>query len=223
FSHNFSNIYRSVLKSKHMKKFFDYMQIIEFDVASDATETFKELMTRHKSTVSEFLVENYDWFLTEFSAKLLESANYITIRQDIKILGYILLNLSNSALMTCYVGSKDNLRILMNLLREASKNTQLDAFHAFKLFVANRNKPTDIINIIMVNRSKLLHFFASFKVDKENEQFEADKAQVAKEIAELKAKGPLFSAELHKFPAGHLPIYDHSGHLMITEKNHRTR
>lgn len=34
----------------------------------------------------------------------------------------------------------------------------------------------------------------------EDEQFEADKAQVVKEIAELEAKGPLFSAELHKFP-----------------------
>jgi len=34
----------------------------------------------------------------------------------------------------------------------------------------------------------------------EDEQFEADKAQVVKEIAELEAKGPLFSGELHKFP-----------------------
>ncbi|PHT44021.1 putative-like protein [Capsicum baccatum] len=168
---------RSVLKSKHMIQFFDYMQIPEFDVAADATATFKELMTRHKSTVSEFLVENYDW-----------------------LLGDILLDRSNSAVMTRYVGSKDNLRILMNLLREASKNIQLDAFHVFKLFVANRNKPTDIVNIIVVNRSKLLRFFASFRIDKEDEQFEADKAQVVKEIAELEAKGPLFSAELHKFP-----------------------
>ncbi|KAM3396331.1 putative MO25-like protein isoform X2 [Capsicum galapagoense] len=191
---------RSVLKSKHMKQFFDYMQIPEFDVAADATATFKELMTRHKSTVSQFLVENYDWFFTEFNAKLLESANYITRRQAIKLLGDILLDRSNSAVMTRYVGSKDNLRILMNLLREASKNIQLDAFHVFKLFVANRNKPTDIVNIIVVNRSKLLRFFASFRIDKEDEQFEADKAQVVKEIAELEAKGPLFSAELHKFP-----------------------
>ncbi|KAJ8532536.1 hypothetical protein K7X08_012459 [Anisodus acutangulus] len=191
---------RYVLKSEHMKKFFDHMQIPEFDVAADATATFKELMTRHKSTVAEFLFENYDWFFTEFNAKLLESSNYITRRQAIKLLGDILLDRSNSAVMTRYVSSKDNLRILMNLLREASKNIQLDAFHVFKLFVANRNKPSDIINIIVANRSKLLRFFASFKIDKEDEQFEADKAQVVKEIAELEAKGPLFSGELHKFP-----------------------
>ncbi|XP_059282810.1 putative MO25-like protein At5g47540 isoform X3 [Lycium ferocissimum] len=168
---------RYVLKSEHMKKFFDHMQIPEFDVAADATATFKELMTRHKSTVAEFLFENYDWFFPEFNAKLLESANYITRRQAIKLLGDILLDRSNSAVMTRYVSSKDNLRILMNLLREASKNIQLDAFHVFKLFVANRNKPSDIINIIVANRSKLLRFFASFRIDKD-EQFEADKAQV---------------------------------------------
>ncbi|XP_010324291.1 putative MO25-like protein At5g47540 isoform X1 [Solanum lycopersicum] len=197
---------RYVLNSEHMKKFFDHMQIPEFDVAADATATFKELMTRHKSTVAEFLSENYDWFFVEFNAKLLESANYITRRQAIKLLGDILLDRSNSAVMTRYVSSKDNLRILMNLLREASKNIQLDAFHVFKLFVANRNKPTDIVNIIVANRSKLLRFFASFRIDKEHclfaedEQFEADKAQVVKEIAELEAKGPLFSGELHKFP-----------------------
>ncbi|XP_070037626.1 putative MO25-like protein At5g47540 isoform X3 [Nicotiana tomentosiformis] len=176
---------RYVLRSEHMKRFFDYMQIPEFDVAADATATFKELMTRHKSTIAEFLFENYDWFFTEFNAKLLESANYITRRQAIK---------------------------------ESSKNIQLDAFHVFKLFVANRNKPSDIVNILVANRSKLLRFFASFRIDKEyclfaeDEQFEADKAQVVKEIAELEAIGPLFSGELHKFP----PTPTASGELYKT-------
>ncbi|XP_009625972.1 putative MO25-like protein At5g47540 isoform X1 [Nicotiana tomentosiformis] len=209
---------RYVLRSEHMKRFFDYMQIPEFDVAADATATFKELMTRHKSTIAEFLFENYDWFFTEFNAKLLESANYITRRQAIKLLGDILLDRSNSPVMTRYVSSKDNLRILMNLLRESSKNIQLDAFHVFKLFVANRNKPSDIVNILVANRSKLLRFFASFRIDKEyclfaeDEQFEADKAQVVKEIAELEAIGPLFSGELHKFP----PTPTASGELYKT-------
>lgn len=39
------NICRYVLKSKHMKKFFDYMQIPEFDVAADATATFKVIIS----------------------------------------------------------------------------------------------------------------------------------------------------------------------------------
>ncbi|KAL3503576.1 hypothetical protein ACH5RR_038025 [Cinchona calisaya] len=178
---------RYVLKSVHMKKFFDYIQLPNFDVAADATATFKELMTRHKSTIAEFLAENYSWFFAEFNSKLLESANYITRRQAVKLLGNILLDRSNAAVMVRYVSSKDNLRILMNLLRETSKSIQLDAFHVFKLFVANLNKPSDIINILVANRSKLLRFFAGFRTDREDEAFEADKAQVIKEISLLEA------------------------------------
>lgn len=85
-----------------------------------------------------------------------------------------------------------------------------------QLFVANQNKPADIVGVLVANRSKLLRLFAGFKLDKgsivnlnwvcnihdilnslfklliwdfflvaEDEQFEADKAQVVKEIAAL--------------------------------------
>ncbi|KAA3489005.1 Proteinase inhibitor I25, cystatin [Gossypium australe] len=164
---------RYVLESEHMKKFYDYIQLPNFDIAADAAATFKELLTRHKSTVAEFLSKNYDWFFAEYNSKLLESTNYITRRQaikDAKLLGDILLDRSNSAVMTRYVSSRDNLRILMNLLR---------------LFAANQNKPPDIVSILVANKSKLLRLFADFKTDKADEQFEADKAQVVKEIAAL--------------------------------------
>ncbi|CAA3017775.1 MO25 At5g47540 [Olea europaea subsp. europaea] len=179
---------RYVLESEHMKKFFDYIQLPNFDIASDAVATFKELLTRHKSTVAEFLSKNYDWFFAEYNSKLLESTNYITRRQAVKLLGDILLDRSNSAVMTRYVSSRDNLRILMNLLRESSKSIQIEAFHVFKLFAANQNKPPDIVSILVTNRSKLLRLFADFKTEKEDEQFEADKALVVKEIAALEPK-----------------------------------
>ncbi|XP_052303864.1 putative MO25-like protein At5g47540 isoform X5 [Populus trichocarpa] len=177
---------RYVLESPNVKKFFDYIQLPYFDISADAAATFKELLTRHKSTVAEFLSKNYDWFFAEFNSKLLESTNYITRRQAVKLLGDILLDRSNAVVMTRYVSSRDNLRILMNLLRqESSKSIQIEAFHVFKLFAANQNKPPDIVNILVANRSKLLRLFADFKIDKEDEQFEADKAQVVREIAAL--------------------------------------
>ncbi|TMW90737.1 putative MO25-like protein At5g47540 [Solanum lycopersicum] len=182
------SVARYVLESEHVKKFFDYIQLPNFDIAADAAATFKELLTRHKSTVAEFLSKNYDWFFAEYNSKLLESSNYITRRQAIKLLGDILLDRSNAAVMTRYVSSRDNLRILMNLLRESSKSIQIEAFHVFKLFAANKNKPSDIVSILIANRSKLLRLFADFKTDKEDEQFEADKAQVVKEIAALETK-----------------------------------
>ncbi|KAI5414474.1 hypothetical protein KIW84_040103 [Lathyrus oleraceus] len=177
-----------VLESPHMKKFFDYIQIPNFDIAADAAATFKELMTRHKSTVAEFLSNNYEWFFDEYNSKLLESSNYITRRQAVKLLGDMLLDRSNAAVMTRYVSSRDNLRILMNLMRESSKSIQIEAFHVFKLFAANQKKPPDIIGILVTNRNKLLRLLGDLKIDKEDEQFEADKAQVIKEIADLEPR-----------------------------------
>ncbi|CAN4095966.1 unnamed protein product [Withania somnifera] len=182
------SVARYVLESEHVKKFFHYIQLPNFDIAADAAATFKELLTRHKSTVAEFLSKNYDWFFAEYNSKLLESSNYITRRQAIKPLGDILLDRSNSAVMTRYVSSRENLRILMNLLRDSSKSIQIEAFRVFKLFAANKNKPSDIVSILVANRSKLLRLFADFKTDKEDQQFEADKAQVVKEIAALETK-----------------------------------
>ncbi|XP_072990397.1 putative MO25-like protein At5g47540 isoform X3 [Typha latifolia] len=176
------SIARYILESEHMKKFFVFIQLPNFDIASDAFATFKELLTRHKSTVTEFLSKNYDWFFAEFNLKLLSSDNYITRRQAIKLLGDMLLDRSNSAVMVRYVSLKDNLMILMNLLRESSKNIQVDAFH---LFAANQNKPPEIVSILLTNKSKLLRFLTGFQIDKEDEQFEADKIQVVKEISAL--------------------------------------
>ncbi|KAK6947020.1 Mo25-like [Dillenia turbinata] len=181
-------IARYVLRSEHMKKFFDYIQLPNFDIAADAAATFKELLTRHKSTAAEFLSSNFDWFFAEYNSRLLQSTNYITRRQAVKLLGDILLDRSNSAVMVRYVSSKDNLRLLMNLLRESSKSIQIEAFHVFKLFVANQKKPPEIISILIANKSKLLRLLQELNIDKENEQFDADKAQVIREIFSLDAK-----------------------------------
>ncbi|CAN6988116.1 unnamed protein product [Brassica rapa subsp. trilocularis] len=154
----------------------------------------QELLTRQKSTVAEFLTKNEEWFFAEYNSKLLESSNYITRRQAIKLLGDILLDRSNSAVMTKYVSSMDNLRILMNLLRESSKTIQIEAFHLtdtimfVQLLVAKQKKPSDIINVLVANRNKLLRLLADLKLDKEDESFEADKAHVVSEIASLKPR-----------------------------------
>ncbi|XP_048490513.1 putative MO25-like protein At5g47540 isoform X2 [Beta vulgaris subsp. vulgaris] len=157
-----------VLESELLKKFFGFIQLPNFDIAADAAATFK--------------------FFAEYNSKLLESSNYITRRQAVKLLGDMLLDRSNAATMTKYVSSRDNLRILMNLLRESSKTIQIEAFHVFKLFAANQNKPADIVNILVANKSKLLRLLGDLKTDKEDEQFDADKAQVMQEIASLELK-----------------------------------
>eukprot|EP00250_Pteridium_aquilinum_P026418 c32979_g1_i1 orf=858-1880(-) len=179
---------RYVLESENLRKFFDYLEIPNFDVQSDAAATFRELLTRHKSTVAEFLTRNYDWFFGEYNSKLLKSPNYITRRQAVKLLSDILLDRANTGIMMRYVSSKDNLKIMMDLLREPSKNIQVESFHVFKIFVANAHKPPEIVSILLANRNKLLRFFSDFKTDKADEQFDIDKAQVLKEISGLEPK-----------------------------------
>ncbi|TKY57497.1 putative MO25 protein [Spatholobus suberectus] len=179
---------RHVLESEQMKTFFDYIQLPNFEIASDAVATFKELLTRHKSTVAEFLSKNYDWFFKEYNSQLLESSSYFTRRHAIKLLGDMLLDRSNSAVMVRYVSSLDNMRILMNLLRDSNKTIQFDTFHVFKLFVANQNKPPEVVSILVTNKHKLLQFLDTFNSDKADEQFQADKQQVISEIITLEHK-----------------------------------
>ncbi|TVU48235.1 hypothetical protein EJB05_07864 [Eragrostis curvula] len=176
---------RYVLGSQHVRKFFHYIQFPDFNISSDIFKTFKELLTRHKSTASEFLSKNYDWFFAEFNSKLLSSSNYIIRRQATQLLGDILLEKSNAEVMMRYVSTKEHLMILMNLLREQSKAVQLEAFHVFKLFVANKNKPPAIVSILRTNRSKLLRFLGDFTLDKEDQKFETDKAKVVSDILGL--------------------------------------
>ncbi|CAK9154980.1 unnamed protein product [Ilex paraguariensis] len=163
-----------ILDSEHMKELFDYIQDPNFGTASDAVATFKELLTRHRSTVAECLSRNYEWFFGEYNSKLMGSSNYITRWHAAKLLGQMLMDSANYSVM-----------LVMNLLRESSKNIQLEAFNLFKLFAANPNKSPEIVNVLVANRTKLLQFFGGFSFDKEDEQFVADKARVVEAISTL--------------------------------------
>ncbi|KAK9265747.1 hypothetical protein L1049_027308 [Liquidambar formosana] len=178
---------RHVLGSEqHMKRFLEYVQLPNYTFASHVGETLEVLLTRHRSTVAEFLSRNYDWFFAEFNSKLLESHNILTKYHALKLLGDMLLHPSSRDVMVRYVSSTDNLKIVMNLLKESSWSVQLNAFNVFKLFTANAHKPKGVVDILTLNKSKLLQFLDGFKLDKDGEQFEADKAQVIREIAPLK-------------------------------------
>ena len=51
---------------------------------ADAFLTFKDLLTRHKSMVAQFLSEHYDDFFLQYTT-LLQSDNYVTRRQSLKV------------------------------------------------------------------------------------------------------------------------------------------
>ncbi|KAK9767908.1 Hym1p [Basidiobolus ranarum] len=175
-----------LLLSPHFFKFFEYVEIGTFDVASDAFATFKELLTRHKQLMAPFLESNYDTFFDNYS-KLLNSENYITQRQSLKLLSEILLDRSNFNVMTKYISYPENLKLMMNLLRNPSKNIQFEAFHVFKVFVANPNKTQPIAEILKKNRDKLVIFLTNFQNQRQDdEQFNDEKTFLLKQIQDLR-------------------------------------
>lgn len=175
-----------MLSSDDFYNFFKYVEVSTFDIASDAFSTFKELLTKHKMLCAEFLENNYDRVFTHYQG-LLSSENYVTRRQSLKLLGELLLDRHNFSVMTRYISNPDNLKLMMNMLKEKSRNIQFEAFHVFKVFVANPNKPKPILDILLRNQEKLVDFLTKFHTDRyEDEQFNDEKAYLIKQIKELK-------------------------------------
>uniref|UniRef100_A0A6Q2Y5P8 Calcium binding protein 39-like n=1 Tax=Esox lucius TaxID=8010 RepID=A0A6Q2Y5P8_ESOLU len=153
-----------VLHSEHFHDFFGYVEMETFDIASDAFATFKDLLTRHKVLVAEYLEQNYD-----------------------SLLGELLLDRHNFTVMTRYISKPENLKLMMNLLRDKSPNIQFEAFHVFKVFVANPNKTQPIIDILLKNQTKLIDFLSNFQKDRtDDEQFNDEKTYLIKQIRDLK-------------------------------------
>ncbi|KAG5460457.1 MAG: calcium binding protein 39, isoform CRA_b, partial [Olpidium bornovanus] len=134
---------RSILHSPDFYRFFDYVEMSTFDIASDAFASFKDILTRHKPMVADYLDKQYD-----------------------DLLGETLLDRANFSVMTRYISSADNLKLMMNLLRDKSRNIQFEAFHVFKVFVANPNKKKPILDILQKNRDKLITFLSNFHNDR---------------------------------------------------------
>ena len=97
---------------------------------------------------------------------LLNSDNYVTKRQSLKLLGELLLDRHNFSVMTKYISNPDNLKLMMMMLKEKSRNIQFEAFHVFKVFVANPNKPKAILDILLRNQEKLVDFLSKFHTDR---------------------------------------------------------
>ncbi|MGH0191647.1 UNVERIFIED_CONTAM: hypothetical protein FKN15_068125 [Acipenser sinensis] len=123
---------RTILFSEQLYNFFRYVELSTFDIASDAFASFKDLLTRHKIMCADFLETNYDRVFTEYE-KLLHSENYVTKRQSLKLLGELLLDRHNFTVMTKYISRPENLKLMMNMLRDNSRNIQFEAFHVFKI------------------------------------------------------------------------------------------
>mmetsp|Transcript_6674 Transcript_6674/g.10522 ORF Transcript_6674/g.10522 Transcript_6674/m.10522 type:complete len:405 (+) Transcript_6674:65-1279(+) len=152
-------------------KFFDqYLNCESFDISSDAFATLRESLTMHKTLVPSFLVDNYEPFFAKYNV-LLVSDQYVTQRQSLKLLGELLLDRQNYSVMIRYIGDKDNLKIIMNLMRVKSPAIQMEAFHVFKVFVANPKKADAVAQILARNRDKIIAYLRTLNTENEDDQF----------------------------------------------------
>ncbi|KAF5465597.1 hypothetical protein F2P56_015583 [Juglans regia] len=182
----FSTLAKYILESASFELFFKFVELPNFDVASDAFSTFKDLLTKHGTVVCEYLTAHYDEFFDSYE-KLLTSTNYVTRRQSLKLLSDFLLEPPNSNIMKRYILEVRHLKVMMTLLKDSSKNIQISAFHIFKVFVANPNKPGEIKVILAKNHKKLLELLHNLSAGKgaEDEQFEEEKELIIKEIGRV--------------------------------------
>ena len=120
--------------------------------------------------------------------KLIVSDNYVTRRQSLKLLSELLLDRSNFATMTRFIAAPENLKAVMNLLRDRSASIQYEAFHVFKIFVANPRKGPQILELLQRNKERLLTFLSDFLTQRaaQDEHFRDEKSFVIEEIRVLR-------------------------------------
>jgi len=139
------------------------------DISSDAFYTLKEMLLADKSASAIWLEDNFESFFELYNA-LLTSGEYIVERQAQKLLTEILLDKHFRKVMVAYVSSERHLQIHMNLLKDRSKAIQLEAYHVFKIFVANPAKPLRIQKILFRNKDKLATLLESLRVAKADDK-----------------------------------------------------
>jgi calcium binding protein 39 len=101
--------------------------------------------------------------LSNLYSSILATDNYVLKRQSLKLLSEFLLDRDNFKIMMRYISDKKNLKAIMLILRSPAANIQFEAFHVFKVFVANPNKPADIAEILRLNKARLVTFLQGFQ------------------------------------------------------------
>lgn len=201
------SLYRGLISTTERAQYYvfpfldTYVHLPNFDVSSDALECLKLVLTGGGDSVpaasqpamaemaAEFLTRDYEQLWDErFNPKLLsDSASYMTRRVSLQILSTVLLTRSNYNVMVRFVACKRNLILVMKLLRDTSPHITLDAFHVFKVFVANPNKPPEINQILKQNQVKLCAYLANLHREKaENDpQFRGERDLIVATIEAL--------------------------------------
>ena len=107
-----------------------------------------------------------------------------------QLLSELLLDRNNYKTMMKYIGDKNNLMLVMNLMRVKSPAMRLEAFHVFKIFVANPNKTDAVKQILAKNRTKLIAYLANFTTEREDTNFNSERQLLINTLEALQIGSP---------------------------------
>ncbi|GAV52573.1 hypothetical protein ZYGR_0AG05640 [Zygosaccharomyces rouxii] len=183
----YEQLCRIILQDPQLWKLFDIVRFGNFDTSTESLQILSSALTTHTKLVSkEFFnhENNMNKFIQNIN-KLMAHGSYVTKRQSTKLLASLIVVRSNNQLMNTYINSLDNLKLIMVLMTDKSKNLQHEAFNVFKVMVANPRKSKPVFDILVKNREKLLKYFETFGLDYQEPTFIDEKEFIVQEIESL--------------------------------------
>mmetsp|Transcript_4526 Transcript_4526/g.10681 ORF Transcript_4526/g.10681 Transcript_4526/m.10681 type:complete len:403 (+) Transcript_4526:146-1354(+) len=174
-----------------MSRLIDLARHQTFDISTEAFCSLRELLLAHKDVSAAHLQAHFEECFELYNS-LLQADDYVVQRQALRLLGQVLLDRSFMQVMVAYVGNERFMQIHMNLLRDKSKAIQLEAFHVFKIFVANPNKPPRVQHILYRNKERLVKVLETVAAKRQSDKSLAqDLGAVVGIIQALEAPSPL--------------------------------
>ena len=70
--------------------------------------------------------------------------------------------------MISYVSNEVNLKLIMQMLMDSHEKIKLEAFHVFKIFIMNPEKPQVITRILFKNKVKIIAWLDDFSLGGED-------------------------------------------------------
>lgn len=183
----YEQLCRIVLKDQQIWKFFEFARLPNFEISTESLQILNSIFTTHPNLVSKefFCNEHNRAKFIRYINKLMAQGNYVTKRQSTKLLASLIIIRSNNQLMNQYIDSADNLKLIMTLMTDKSKNLQLESFNVFKVIVANPRKTKPIFDILAKNRDKLLKYFETFGLDNQDSTFVDEREFIIRQIDAL--------------------------------------
>lgn len=157
-----------------------------FDISTDAFCSVSEMLLEHKDVAAAWLLQHGGDFF-EMLNDLLRSDVYTAQRQALKLLKEIVRDLKFCKVMRTYVNDEQNLKIVMNLLKDPSKAIQLDAFQLFVVFAANPDKSNKVHQILYRNRDKLISLTQGLAPAKPDPAFEKEQRLVVERLQQMQS------------------------------------